>query len=59
MENRTKIIIAHRLATVRKADRLFVIQQGKITEEGSHLDLLDEENGLYSRLVKMQFELEA
>ena len=59
MENRTTIIIAHRLATVRKADRIFVIQQGVITEEGSHLDLLDEENGLYSRLVKMQFETEA
>ena len=59
MENRTTIIIAHRLATVRKADRIFVIQQGKITEEGSHLDLLDEENGLYSRLVKLQFELES
>jgi ABC-type multidrug transport system fused ATPase/permease subunit len=44
---------------VRKADRIFVIQHGKITEEGSHLDLLDEENGLYSHLVKMQFELEA
>jgi ABC-type multidrug transport system fused ATPase/permease subunit len=58
MENRTTIIIAHRLATVRKADRIFVIQQGVITEEGSHLDLLDEENGLYSRLVKMQFEIE-
>jgi ABC-type multidrug transport system fused ATPase/permease subunit len=59
MENRTTIIIAHRLATVRKADRIFVIQKGVITEEGSHLDLLDEENGLYSRLVKMQFETEA
>jgi len=59
MENRTTIIIAHRLATVRKADRIFVIQQGIITEEGSHLDLLDEENGLYSRLVKMQFEMES
>ena len=59
MENRTTIIIAHRLATVRKADRIFVIQQGIITEEGSHLDLLDEENGLYSRLIKMQFEMES
>lgn len=56
MENRTTIIIAHRLATVRKADRIFVLQQGAIQEEGSHLDLLEEENGLYARLVKMQFE---
>jgi len=59
MENRTTIIIAHRLATVRKADRIFVIQNGSILEEGSHFDLLDEANGLYSRLVKMQFEIEA
>jgi len=57
MENRTTIIIAHRLATVRKADRIFVLQSGKILEEGSHLDLLEEENGLYSKLVRMQFEL--
>jgi len=57
MENRTTIIIAHRLATVRKADRIFVIQKGKIIEEGSHDDLLEEENGLYSKLVRMQFEM--
>ena len=56
MENRTTLIIAHRLATVKKADRILVIQNGKIIEEGSHLDLLEEENGLYSRLVKMQIE---
>jgi ABC-type multidrug transport system fused ATPase/permease subunit len=56
MENRTTLIIAHRLATVKKADRILVIQQGKIIEEGSHLDLLEEENGLYSRLVKMQID---
>jgi len=57
MENRTTIIIAHRLATVRKADRIFVIQKGTILEEGSHDDLLEEENGLYSKLVRMQFEM--
>ncbi len=57
MENRTTIIIAHRLATVRKADRIFVLQHGKILEEGSHIDLLEEENGLYSKLVRMQFEM--
>lgn len=56
MENRTTIIIAHRLATVRKADRIFVLQGGQIVEEGSHQDLVEEENGLYARLVKMQFE---
>lgn len=58
MENRTTIIIAHRLATVRKADRIFVIQGGKISEEGTHKELIDADNGLYSRLVRMQFELQ-
>jgi len=57
MENRTTIIIAHRLATIRKVDRIFVLQHGKILEEGTHLDLLEEENGLYSKLVRMQFEM--
>ena len=57
MENRTTIIIAHRLATVRKADRIFVIQNGQIEEEGTHLELMDETNGLYARLVKLQFDL--
>jgi ABC-type multidrug transport system fused ATPase/permease subunit len=41
---------------VRKADRIFVLQGGQIVEEGSHQDLVEEENGLYARLVKMQFE---
>ena len=58
MENRTTIMIAHRLATVRKADRIFVIQEGKITEEGNHLELMDDESGLYARLVRMQFEVQ-
>ena len=57
MENRTTIIIAHRLATVRKADRIFILQQGVIEAEGSHEQLLEDEAGLYSRLVRMQFDL--
>ena len=57
MENRTTIIIAHRLATVRKADRIFILQQGVIEAEGSHEQLLEDETGLYSRLVRMQFDL--
>jgi ABC-type multidrug transport system fused ATPase/permease subunit len=58
MENRTTIIIAHRLATVRKADRIFVIQGGRITEEGTHQELIESDHGLYSRLVRMQFDLQ-
>lgn len=54
MENRTTIIIAHRLATIRKADVIFVLEDGKIIEQGTHRDLLEDEAGFYSRLVKMQ-----
>jgi ABC-type multidrug transport system fused ATPase/permease subunit len=56
MENRTTIIIAHRLATIRKADRIFVMEEGSITEEGSHQDLMEDSAGFYSRLVKMQMD---
>lgn len=56
MENRTTLIIAHRLATVRKADRILVLQNGTIEEEGSHTELLEENSGLYARLVRMQFD---
>jgi ABC-type multidrug transport system fused ATPase/permease subunit len=56
MENRTTLIIAHRLATVRKADRILVLQNGIIEEEGSHSELLEENSGLYARLVRMQFD---
>lgn len=59
MEGRTTLIIAHRLATVRKADRIFVLEKGTIAEQGTHMDLIEEENGLYARLVRLQFEVEA
>lgn len=54
MENRTTIIIAHRLATIRKVDTIFVMDDGKIVEQGNHRQLMVDENGFYSRLVKMQ-----
>jgi ABC-type multidrug transport system fused ATPase/permease subunit len=57
MKNRTSIIIAHRLSTIRKADKILVIENGQIVEEGSHEDLLLNENGLYTHLLKLQFEL--
>lgn len=56
MQNRTTFIIAHRLSTVRTADKIFVINQGEIVEEGKHQELSVKENGFYSNLLKLQFE---
>jgi len=55
LKNRTAIIIAHRLSTVRDADRILVIDNGKIVEEGNHRELI-KKGGLYSHLYKMQFK---
>ncbi len=55
LEGRTAFIIAHRLATVRKADRICVIENGAITESGSHLELMDQVGGTYRRLSELQF----
>ena len=52
---RTSIIIAHRLATVKKADRIIVLDAGKIVEQGSHKELLKIENGYYKNLYEVQF----
>lgn len=57
MKNRTTIIIAHRLATIRKVDKIFVLNEGKIEEEGLHEDLAYKDGGIYSKLVKLQFDL--
>ncbi len=57
MKNRTTIIIAHRLATIRKVDQIYVISDGQITEQGTHEELTGQKNGAYSQLVKLQFEL--
>lgn len=56
MEGRTTIIIAHRLSTVRKADKIFVIRDGIIAESGSHIELTQQNNGIYSNLLKLQFQ---
>ena len=50
-------MIAHRLSTVEKADKIIVIKEGKVEEEGSHLDLLDK-GGLYASLVSKQMMLQ-
>ncbi len=53
-KNRTSIIIAHRLATIQKADKIIVMDNGKIVEQGSHRELLDKK-GYYSKLYNIQF----
>ena len=53
MKDRTSIIIAHRLSTVRHADEIIVLQEGRIAERGKHEDLMLR-NGIYSKLVNMQ-----
>ncbi|MBL4721666.1 MAG: ATP-binding cassette domain-containing protein, partial [Alphaproteobacteria bacterium] len=55
MENRTTIVIAHRLATVLKADRIIVMDEGRIVAEGDHASLV-KAGGLYARLVALQFD---
>ena len=53
-EGRTTIIVAHRLATVKKADRIIVMEEGRVVAQGSHDDLVAE-GGLYARLARLQF----
>jgi ABC-type multidrug transport system fused ATPase/permease subunit len=57
MKNRTSIIIAHRLSTIREADKIIVLEKGKVIESGSHEELLSNENGLYRYLSQLQFEV--
>lgn len=57
MEGRTSIIIAHRLATVRNVDCIFVVDKGVIVERGTHEELSALENGIYNSLARLQFEL--
>jgi ABC-type multidrug transport system fused ATPase/permease subunit len=57
MENRTSIIIAHRLSTIRAVDQIFVIDEGNLVESGKHDELMLNEDGIYSHLSKLQFEM--
>ncbi|MFB9865041.1 ABC transporter ATP-binding protein [Rufibacter immobilis] len=56
MKNRTTIIIAHRLATIRKVDKILVIDKGQIVEHGSHEELAHNPEGIYANLLRLQFE---
>lgn len=53
-KNKTVIIIAHRLSTIKKADKIVVLENGKVVEEGSHFELSKKDGGLYSKLLKLQ-----
>ena len=55
MASRTTLVIAHRLATVRQADRIIVMDRGRIVEQGTH-DALVRNGGLYARLAALQFD---
>lgn len=55
MQGRTTLVIAHRLATVLKADRILVMEHGRVVEEGTHKTLV-KKNGIYASLAKLQFE---
>ncbi|BAV95326.1 ABC transporter ATP-binding protein [Ichthyobacterium seriolicida] len=56
IEGRTSIVIAHRLATIQKADKILVVEKGKLVEQGDHSQLLKIENGYYKRLYQTQFK---
>jgi len=58
MHKRTTLVIAHRLATVQKADRIVVVDRGQVVDVGSHADLV-RRDGLYARLAELQFNLPA
>jgi ABC-type multidrug transport system fused ATPase/permease subunit len=56
MVGRTSLIIAHRLATIKDVDQIYVLENGAIVEKGTHQDLLKNEEGLYTSLAKLQFQ---
>jgi ATP-binding cassette, subfamily B, bacterial len=56
MVGRTSIIIAHRLATIREVNRIYVLDKGLIAETGTHEELLNKPKGLYASLARLQFQ---
>ena len=57
MKGRTSIIIAHRLSTIREADKIVVLEKGKVIETGTHAELIQNESGLYRYLSQLQFDV--
>lgn len=57
-KGRTSIVIAHRLATIKKADKILVMDAGQVVESGTHKELLQKENGYYKNLYEVQFMAE-
>jgi subfamily B ATP-binding cassette protein MsbA len=55
MQGRTSFVIAHRLSTIINADWVLVLNEGRLVEQGTHLNLLEQPNGLYAHLYEMQF----
>jgi ABC-type multidrug transport system fused ATPase/permease subunit len=56
MHGRTSFVIAHRLSTIRKANKILVMDHGKLTEQGTHEELMNVKDGLYANLVHLQFD---
>ena len=56
MEGRTSIVIAHRLSTIQHADKILVMHKGEIREEGSHVELILQEGGIYKKLYELQYK---
>ncbi|XP_010491749.1 PREDICTED: ABC transporter B family member 10 [Camelina sativa] len=54
MKNRTTVVVAHRLSTIKNSDMISVIQEGKIIQQGSHSSLIKDKNGPYSKLISLQ-----
>ncbi|OVA18948.1 ABC transporter [Macleaya cordata] len=54
MKNRTTIVVAHRLTTIRNADLIAVVHRGKLVEQGTHTELIKDPNGAYSQLIRLQ-----
>ena len=57
MKGKTTLIIAHRLSTVRKADKIIVLEKGRIAEMGRHDELMTKEDGIYRKLYDLQIGL--
>ena len=55
MKDRTTFVVAHRLSTIRNADKILVMDKGKIVQQGKHDELLLDTNGIYKKLYELQF----